>query len=88
MDSNLNVFESKVYFVEEVPLMNPQYTEISITPDVPITTTTPIQPTDYRVVGVFNSTNWKSGIWTNGVFNSGIWEGGIWYDGIFKGVSI
>ena len=37
-----------------------------------------------RIVSRFNSTNWKSGIWTNGIYESGYWEGGIWYNGVFE----
>jgi hypothetical protein len=37
-----------------------------------------------RIVSRFNSTNWKSGVWTNGIYESGYWEGGIWYNGVFE----
>ncbi len=37
-----------------------------------------------RVVSIFSSCNWKSGVWTNGIFRNGLWEGGIWYNGIFE----
>ena len=47
-------------------------------------------PTDLglRVVSVYSSCNWKSGIWTNGIYKTGLWEGGIWYNGIFEEPSI
>jgi hypothetical protein len=43
-------------------------------------------PTDLglRVVSVYHSCNWKTGIWTNGIYKTGLWEGGIWYNGIFE----
>jgi len=36
-----------------------------------------------RIISIFNSVDWHSGIWTNGIFNSGSWNGGIWYNGLF-----
>lgn len=36
-----------------------------------------------RIISLFNSVDWYSGIWTNGIFNSGTWNGGIWYNGLF-----
>ena len=84
MDSNLNTFKTKVYYVDPVD----KYTDIWTTPDVSIPLYTPVVNTGYKVVSVFNNTNWKSGIFTNGVFNSGLWEGGIFYNGIFNGISV
>lgn len=85
IDNNLNTFKTKVYYIEEDSIN--KYTYIWTTPDIDNIDINP--PLDkYKVVSVFNSTNWKSGIFTNGVFNSGLWEGGIFYNGIFNGISI
>ena len=85
LDQDLKDYKTKVYYIEEDSIN--KYTYIWTTPDIDNIDINPLLD-KYKVVSVFNSTNWKSGIFTNGVFNSGLWEGGIFYNGIFNGISI
>lgn len=37
----------------------------------------------YKLTSIFESVDWKTGIWMNGIFKDGKWRSGIWYNGYF-----